>query len=99
MSIHQGPPRNHSGENGMTSTEIETRNGGGLTPRVSQATRVGQATAVEQARAVAEVEAQVVVAMRNPRSVSAAVEAMREECRQPRLRGKGVLPVPARQGR
>jgi hypothetical protein len=78
----------------MTSTEVEPRNGGGLTPRVSQATRVGQATAVEQARVVAQVEAQIIVAMRNPRFVAVAVEAMREECKQLRLAEKAFFRFP-----
>jgi hypothetical protein len=47
--------------------------------------RLGQATAVEQSRAVAEVEAAIVVAMRHPRNVPAAIEAMRETCRRKEL--------------
>jgi hypothetical protein len=46
---------------------------------------MGQATAVEQSRAVAEVEAAIVVAMRHPRNVPAAIEAMRETCRRKEL--------------
>lgn len=40
----------------------------------------GQATLVEQSRAVAEVQAAVVVAHNNPRSVTAALSEMREVC-------------------
>jgi hypothetical protein len=43
---------------------------------------IGQATAVEQSRAVAEVQAAVVVAQQCPRSITAAVAAMRESCQQ-----------------
>ncbi|WP_018812816.1 hypothetical protein [Salinispora pacifica] len=45
-------------------------------------THLGQATAVEQSRAVAEVQAAVVVAQQCPRSIAAAVAAMRESCAQ-----------------
>lgn len=40
-----------------------------------------QATLVEQSRAVAEVQASVVVAMRQPRDVQAAIAEMRQVCR------------------
>jgi hypothetical protein len=78
----------------VTSTDIETRNSQGLTPRVSQASRVGQATAVEQSRAVAQVEAMVIVAMRNPRLVDSAIAAMRETCKQERLAQKAFFRFP-----
>lgn len=41
----------------------------------------GQSTMVEQSRAVAEVQAAVVIAQRQPRSVAAALQEMREVCR------------------
>jgi len=44
------------------------------------AANASQATMVEQSRAVAEVQAAVVVAHRNPRSVTAALTEMREVC-------------------
>ena len=47
--------------------------------------RVGQATAVEQSRAVAEVQAAVIVAQQCPRSVQAAIEAMKDACAQKEL--------------
>jgi hypothetical protein len=61
----------------MTATEIR--------PTHPAPSRLGQATAVEQSRAVAEVEAAIVVAMRHPRNVPAAIEAMRETCRRKEL--------------
>jgi hypothetical protein len=61
----------------MTATEIR--------PIHPAPSRLGQATAVEQSRAVAEVEAAIVVAMRHPRNVPAAIEAMRETCRRKEL--------------
>lgn len=54
-------------------------------PKLPAPSRMGQATAIEQSRAVAEVEAAIVVAMRHPRNVSAAIEAMRETCRRKEL--------------
>ena len=75
------------------TTDIATGGNGRLVPH-TQPARVGQATAVEQSRAVAEVEAAIVVAMRYPRSVPAAVEAMREACRQSRLAEKAFFRFP-----
>lgn len=56
--------------------------------------RVGQGTAVEQSRAVAEVQAQVVVAQQFPRSVTAAVNAMEEACRQQALANRAFFRFP-----
>lgn len=53
-----------------------------------------QATAVEQSRAVAEVQAMVVVAQQCPRSISKAVDAMRESCRQPALAERAFYRYP-----
>jgi hypothetical protein len=47
--------------------------------------RVGQGTAVEQSRAVAEVQAAIIVAQQCPRNINAAIEEMRQSCRQPFL--------------
>jgi hypothetical protein len=44
-----------------------------------------QATAIEQSRAIAEVQAMVYVAQERPRSVPAAIAAMRESCGQKTL--------------
>lgn len=75
-----------------------------LSPRVAAPSRLGQGTAIEQSRAVAEVEAAIVVAMRHPRNVPAAIEAMRESCRRKELadraffrykRGSGVITGPS----
>ncbi|MFJ9448209.1 hypothetical protein ACIRRH_41295 [Kitasatospora sp. NPDC101235] len=44
-------------------------------------TRIGQGTAVEQSRAVAEVQAAIVVAQQCPRNLNAAVEEMRQSCK------------------
>ena len=57
---------------------------------------VNQVTAVEQARAVAEVHAAVVVAQQCPRDRQAALEEMRESCRNPRLADKAFYSVPNR---
>ena len=65
-----------------------------LAQRLPSTQRLGQATAVEQSRAVAEVEAAIVVAMRHPRSVPAAVEAMRETCKQTRLAERAFFRFP-----
>lgn len=65
----------------MTVTSIESRRDQRANP-VQLPSRVGQGTAVEQARAVAEVQAMVVVAQERPRNIQAAVEEMRESCRQ-----------------
>src|SRR4051794_39845438 len=61
----------------MTSTDIDTFDAPAPSPR-----DIGQATAVEQARAVAEVQGAIVVAQQCPRSMSLAVQQMRESCRQ-----------------
>lgn len=45
-------------------------------------TRIGQATAVESYRAVAEVQAAIIVARDNPRSISRAMADMEESCSQ-----------------
>lgn len=55
---------------------------------------ITQTTAVEQARAVAEVQAAVVVAQQVPRDLSAAVEAMRESCRQRGLADRAFYRYP-----
>lgn len=55
---------------------------------------VTQVTAVEQARAVAEVQAAVVVAQQVPRDLPAAVEAMRESCRQRGLADRAFYRFP-----
>lgn len=55
---------------------------------------VSQTTAVEQSRAVAEVQAAVVVAQQVPRDLSAAVEAMRESCRQKGLADRAFFRFP-----
>ena len=47
--------------------------------------RVGQGTAIEQSRAIAQVQAMVIVAQQCPRSVTAAIEAMKEACSQVEL--------------
>ena len=71
-------------------------NGSALVPHTAPATpdRVGQSTAVEQSRAVAEVEAAIVVAMRHPRNVAAAIEAMRESCAQAALAERAFFRFP-----
>lgn len=71
-------------------------NSGVLVPHTAPSTpsRIGQATAVEQSRAVAEVEAAIVVAMRHPRNVPAAIEAMRESCSQPALAERAFFRFP-----
>ncbi len=58
-----------------------------VTAPVTPATpsRIGQATVIEQSRAVAEVQAAIVVAQQCPRSMTAAIAAMTESCRQPAL--------------
>lgn len=61
------------------SREIE------LPSAATSAKFLGQATAVEQARSVAEVQAMVIVARSNPRDIQAAVEEMREVCKQQSL--------------
>lgn len=43
---------------------------------------LGQATAIEQSRAIAEVQAAIIVAQQNPRSIQAAEQSMRESCAQ-----------------
>lgn len=57
---------------------------------------INQVTAVEQARAVAEVQAAVVVAQQCPRDRQAALEEMRESCRNPRLADRAFYSVPNR---
>jgi len=54
-------------------------------PAVAAPRQVSQTTAIEQSRAVAEVLAAVQVAQQAPRSLTAAVAAMEESCRQPAL--------------
>lgn len=56
--------------------------------------RVGQATAIEQSRAVAEVQAAIVVAQKCPRSISDAVDMMRESCRQTALAERAFYRFP-----
>lgn len=55
------------------------------------ARQAGQATLVEQSRAVAEVQAAVVVAQQCPRNVQAAIDSMRESCRQPALANRAFF--------
>jgi len=54
-------------------------------PAIRSTSEVGQATAVEQARAVAEVQGAIVVAQQCPRSLTRAVEEMRQSCSQQAL--------------
>ena len=56
--------------------------------------RVGQGTAVEQSRAVAEVQAAIYVAQQCPRNISAAIEEMRQSCRQPFLAERAFYRFP-----
>lgn len=65
----------------MTATAIDRV----TTPALPTPGHIGQATAIEQSRAVAEVHAAIVVAQQCPRSIQAALAAMRESCRQTRL--------------
>jgi len=65
-----------------------------IASRVGSPDRMGQATAVEQARAVAEVQARVIVAQQCPRSVDAAVRAMREACAQMQLAERAFYAYP-----
>jgi hypothetical protein len=65
-----------------------------IASRVAAPDRMGQATAVEQARAVAEVQARVIVAQQCPRSVDAAVRAMREACAQMPLAERAFYAYP-----
>jgi hypothetical protein len=65
-----------------------------IAPRIAAPARASQATSIEQSRAVAEVEAAIVVAMRHPRNVAAAVEAMREACKQKALAEKAFFRFP-----
>lgn len=53
-----------------------------------------QATAIEQSRAVAEVHAMVVVAQQMPRSVPAAIAALRESCSQKELAERAFYRFP-----
>jgi hypothetical protein len=76
------------------STQTDYQNGHQIAPRIAAPARVSQATAVEQSRAVAEVEAAIVVAMRYPRNVAVAVEAMREACKQKALAEKAFFRFP-----
>jgi hypothetical protein len=80
----------------MTVTDQRGGNGRALEPviRPGRPDRLGQGTAVEQSRAVAEVEAAIVVAMRYPRHVAGAVEAMREACRHTHLAEKAFFRFP-----
>jgi hypothetical protein len=64
-----------------TTTEIELPSA----PVARVAEMITQATAIEQARAVAEVQAAIIVAQQCPRSMTAAVAAMRESCGQKAL--------------
>lgn len=75
-----------------------------LVPSTAAPSRVGQATAVEQSRAVAEVQAAIVVAQQCPRDVQAAIESMKQSCRQKALaeraffryrRGTGTITGPS----
>lgn len=61
---------------------------------LARADFVSQSTAVEQARAVAEVQAAIVVAQQNPRSMSRVVAAMRESCAQPQLADRAFFRFP-----
>ena len=54
-------------------------------PAQAAPARVGQGTAVEQSRAVAEVHAAIVVAQQCPRSVTRAIDQMRQSCAQAAL--------------
>lgn len=56
--------------------------------------RLGQSTAIEQSRAIAEVQAAIVVAQQCPRSITAAVEMMRESCRQKALAERAFYRFP-----
>jgi hypothetical protein len=71
----------------MSSAAVELR-------PVATPGRVGQATAVEQSRAVAEVQAAVIVAQQCPRSVTAAIEAMKDACSQIELAGEAFFEYP-----
>jgi hypothetical protein len=53
--------------------------------------RLGQATAVEQSRAMAEVQASVFVAQQNRRDTQAALQEMRDSCRNMRLAEKAFF--------
>ena len=76
----------------MSSTDVQPSNGTG--DIVTHADRVGQQTAVEQSRAVAEVQAAIVVAQQCPRSISHAIDQMREACRQPALAERAFYRFP-----
>ena len=73
----------------MTTTTDTGRRGNGraldMRPSIPAPSRLGQGTAVEQSRAVAEVHAAIVVAQQCPRSVSRAIDDMRESCRRKEL--------------
>lgn len=55
---------------------------------------VSQGTSIEQSRAVAEVQAMVIVARNCPRSIPAAVAAMRESCQQTALAERAFFRFP-----
>ncbi len=56
--------------------------------------RVGQGTAVEQSRAVAEVQAAIFVARQFPRDPVAALDAMRDSCKQMALASRAFFEYP-----
>ncbi|GCD38019.1 hypothetical protein OEIGOIKO_05829 [Streptomyces chrestomyceticus JCM 4735] len=56
--------------------------------------RIGQGTAVEQSRAVAEVQAAIVVAQQCPRNIQAAIDEMRESCKQKYLAERAFFRFP-----
>jgi hypothetical protein len=64
------------------------------TPNVPTPSHLGQATAIEQSRAVAEVHAAIVVAQQCPRSIQAAMAAMRESCAQTALAERAFFRFP-----
>jgi hypothetical protein len=69
------------------------------TPQPAPApTHLGQATAIEQSRAVAEVHAAIVVAQQCPRSLQAALNAMRESCAQKGLAERAFYRYPRGNG-
>lgn len=76
-----------------TSTAVQAATGG-VPDLAGQPDRVGQATAIEQSRAVAEVQAAIVVAQQCPRSINAAVTAMRESCSQQALAERAFYRFP-----
>lgn len=74
------------------STELDARFGNGAALPPSRP--AGQATQIEQARAVAEVRAAIMVAMEQPRNLSAAINEMREVCGIMALAERAFFRVP-----